>query len=234
MAQAKAALSGQDGVFHVVARVTTSEAGRPAKTVWMQTWAAAEGRRSRSLVYTDASDGGRGRLFGEQVSPRRGPFDAVIYPGPGGTIFPDEPAAERPSSYVLDLLRRGKVKDKSRVDFAGREAWRFRIERRVEDSNVVYGGARSRAPDYTERTVLMSTVAPTCPSSCAPRGLRRPCRAGGERPSPRRQQPDASRALSSLQIPRAPRSSSRARASPARVLASRACHARGGRRGPPR
>lgn len=157
VAEARAALSGRDGVFHVVTQITTSEAGRPATQLWMETWASADGRRSHSLIYGAAPDGGRGGLLGESVGRRDG-VASVMYAAPadGAAVPADgQPAAERPLSYVVTLLRSGKVKHRARVKFAGREARRFAIEHRVGRSRVVFPSGSSTTPAYTQRTVLI-------------------------------------------------------------------------------
>ena len=108
---AKAALSARDGVFHVVAQTTTTQAGSRPTRVWTETWASADGRRSHSLIYDAIPDGGRGRLVGETVGGGERTSEAVAYTRPrGGGALPSsgEPAAERPHSYVLELLRSGR------------------------------------------------------------------------------------------------------------------------------
>lgn len=132
VAEAEAAMRGRDGVFHVVTQITTRESGGPATRLWMETWAAANGHRSHSLVYGVTSRGGRGRLVGETVGRRDGRLDSVTYATPpGGAAFPasGEPAAQTPRVYVLALLRSGNVKNKQQIKFAGRGAWRFTIVR---------------------------------------------------------------------------------------------------------
>ncbi len=158
VAEAEAALSSPDGVFHVVTQITTSQLGSPATQLWMETWAAVEGHRSHSLVYSVDSRGGRGRLLGETVGRRDGELDSVTYAAPpGGAAFPasGEPAAERPLSYVLALLRSGKVTDKRQVTFAGREAWRVTIVRHLGRSSIVSPRGRATTPPYTEGSVLI-------------------------------------------------------------------------------
>lgn len=184
VAEAKAALSGRDGVFHVVTQITTSEAGNPATQLWMETWASADGRRSHSLVYGAAPGGGRGRLLGETVG-RRDRLDSVIYaPTTEGAAFPTsgQPAAERPLSYVVTLLRSGKVKHRARVKFAGREAWRFAIERRVGKYGVAFPSGSSTTPAYTERTILIIDGRSHLPLSLRSTGLvpTVPGRSGGQ------------------------------------------------------
>ena len=155
---AKAALSARDGVFHVVAQTTTTQAGSRPTRVWTETWASADGRRSHSLIYDARPDGGRGRLVGETVGGGERTSEAVAYTRPrGGGALPasGEPAAERPHSYVLELLRRARVTAEEPVTYAGRKAWRLSIRTRVDVGFSEFEGARKSTPPYTRRTVLI-------------------------------------------------------------------------------
>lgn len=190
VAEAEAAVSNRDGVFHIVTRLTASEEGRPGTPLWMETWAAARGGRSHSLVYQVTSGGSRGRLLGETVSRRGGALDSVTYHAPpGGAAFPasGEPAAPRPLAYVLSLLRSGRVRKKEQVRFAGREAWLFTIERRARKSSVVFPTGRASTPAYTQHTRLIVDGRSHLPLLLRSTGLvtTLPDRAGGRVTFPR-------------------------------------------------
>jgi len=153
VAQAVAALSGRDGVFRVVTQTTTVEPGGARTRTWTQTWASADGRRDRSLIYDSAADGSRGRLIAEAV----GSTTVTWSPPRDGGAVPagSDELAVRPRSYVLALLRGGRVTTSTAVTIAGRSAWRFEIKTRVRKSFIELGGRRTEVPAYTRDTVLI-------------------------------------------------------------------------------
>lgn len=153
VAQAVAALSGREGVFHVVAQTTTGTPGAASTRTWTETWASADDSRSRSLIFDVTPAGGRGRLLAERVG-----NTTVIWNSPrhGDGPYSDAGrAAVRPRSFVLALLRSGRVTRRAAVTTAGRPAWRFEIVDRVDDTSIVAYGHRTAVPAYTTRTVLV-------------------------------------------------------------------------------
>lgn len=151
VAQARAALSGSDGVFHTV----TSYRDPGARPVRVETWSRADGTRGRSLFFGDGS----GRTpAGEAVSTGADTRAKMYRALPAGASFRlGDPAATNPRTEVLDLLRRGKVVGRRRIEFAGRDAWRLdiRTRRGVTTSEDTSAGITVRVPAHTDRTVLV-------------------------------------------------------------------------------
>ena len=151
LAQAVAALGGEDGVFHVVTQTTTVDESGGDTRIWTETWAPADGRRSRSLTYDAAPDGSRGRLIAEKVGSTRAIWSS---PRDGGSISDGDDAAI-PRSYVLSLLRNGRVTHRTEVKYAGRQATRFDVETRMSKSINKTPAGLTEVPAYTRRTVVI-------------------------------------------------------------------------------
>lgn len=168
VAQAVAALSSREGVFHVVTQTTTSKPGRAGTRTWTETWAAADGSRSRSLIYDVAPSGRRGRLVAERVG------DTTVIsrsPRDRGPISDDGQLAVRPRAYVLGLLRGGHVTRRTTVTVAGRPASRFEIERRFGRTIIQSPAGRTTAPASTSRYVLVVDARTHLPLSLRTSGV---------------------------------------------------------------
>jgi hypothetical protein len=154
VAQVLAALNAREGVFRVVAQTTIVKAGGVRTRTWTQAWASADGRRSRSLVYDAAPDGSRGRLIGEGVGDSMRNW---ADPRDGGSIPADDDRelALRPRSFVLALLRSGRVTSRTTVTIAGRKAWRFEVSDRVGSSYDTVDARHGRRPAHTRHIVLI-------------------------------------------------------------------------------
>jgi len=145
------ALSSRPGVFHVVTRTSRIEAGGSRTRTWTETWASASGERRRSLVYDVRADGRRGRLVAERVGGTTVPWAS---PRDGGPIADGGDAAVRPQSYVLVLLRSGRVTRQVQVTFAGRKAWPVEI-RPPTQTTIQTEGRRVPVPPSTRRSTLI-------------------------------------------------------------------------------